>query len=326
MYLEAVKSFSPVTTAEIESLHKQAVVGAILLGAPKFEHLWLDWVGQQTQELKRRSAQRFVRILELGEWLPQVEEAVDPRGGTGTSNSGKRVDLIGEFLQNEKRISKSDLARSHEGTCAHAIACATVWASFYCDRSVPAENSILRRQLDIRAERYRESQYADANYLTLEFHRELEALAQEAAVAFTTLLTPAALGIYLRFSIAIQYGPPPQPSHLVAAILRLQALDGGPAAALCAYLIGSKLKPQFVHRIAMALDGGEYPAVDMASAAESLGLVPLDSFRENLAEPIIDSDGVGLEVVVADEQTGARQSDEAGLSGVAKSTDPEAKA
>lgn len=323
--LEAVKCFFPITTAEVEGLHEKAVDGAILLEAPKFERLWRDWVSHQTQALTQRSAERFVRVLGLGEWMPDVSKALNRRTTSGASTSALGGDLIGVFLESEKKILKHDHVRSIEGTCAHAISCATAWASLFCNRAVPSDESDLRRRLDVRLERYRERQYGEANYLTSEVHRECETLSQEAPGAFNAMLTPTSLGMYLRFSVAFQHGPAAEPSHLVAAILRLQVLDGGPAAAMCAYLVALKLKPQLVHKIAMALEGGKYPTVDVASVAEILGLAPLETLRQVAAAPLLDSDGDGLDVDLPNDHSVAHGPAETGLSGAAPSSHPDAK-
>jgi hypothetical protein len=323
--LEAVKEFFPLTAAEVESLHERAQAGAIVLEAPKFERLWRDWVVEQTHDLTQRSAARFVRVLGLGEWLPEVLLALDRITGVDAGTSAQRGNLVGVFLDNSKKILKSDTARSTEGTCAHAIVCATLWASFYCDRSIPSVESDLRRQLDLRVERYRERQYGDAKYLTSELQLEFEALSQEAAGAFNALLTPTALGIYLRFSVAIQFGPAADPSHMVSAILRLEVLDGGSAAAMCAYLVALKLKPQFIHQISMAIERGKYPAVDAESAANSLGLAPLQALRQAAAAPMLDSDGDGLDADLPNDQSVVNDPVETDLAGEAPDDHPDVK-
>lgn len=326
LHLEAVRCFFPLTVAEVEGLHEKALAGAILLEAPKFEQQWRDWVSQQTQSLSRRSAERFVRVLGLGEWMPEISKGPKRRTASGATTPAQGGHLIGVFLESAKKILKHDQARSDEGTCAHAISCATVWASLYSDRNVLADGSDLQAQLDTRLERYRERQYGEADYLTPGLHRELQALAQNAPGAFDNLLTPISVGMYLRFTVAIQFGPQPQPRHLVAAILRLQDLDGGPAAANCAYLIGLKLKPQFVHQIAMALDGDKFPAVDRALAAETLGLVSLETLRQTLAEPPIDFDAAGNDVEAPESSSELHPRNEAGLPAGTSGADPGAKA
>ena len=326
LHLDAVKCFFPLTTAEVEGLHEKALAGAILLEAPKFEQQWRDWVSQQTQALSRRSAERFVHVLGLGEWMPEISKELNRRFASGATTPAQGGQLIGVFLESAKKILKHDQARSDEGTCAHAISCATVWASLYCDRNVLADGSDLQAQFDNRLERYRKCQYGEADYLTPGLHREFEALVQKAPGAFDKLLTPISVGMYLRFTVAIQFGPPPQPQHLVAAILRLQDLDGGPAAAMCAYLIGLKLKPQFVHQIAMALNGDEFPAVDRTLAAEALGLVSLDTLRQTLAEPAIDFDAAGNDVEVAENSSELHHPNEVGVAFGTSGADPGAKA
>ena len=323
--LETVKCFFPLTAADWEGFHEKAVAGAILLEAPKFEHLWREWVSEQTQDLTQRSAVRFVRILGLGKWLPEVVDAFGRRAASVAARPVQGSDLVGIFLENSKKILKSDTARSTEGTCAHAIVCAALWASFYCDRPVPSDESDLRRQLDVRVERYRERQYGDAKYLTSELQLEFEALSQEAAGAFNALLTPTAIGIYLRFSVAIQFGPAADPSHMVSAILRLEVLDGGPAAAMCAYLVALKLKPQFIHQISMALERGKYPAVDAESAANSLGLAPLQALRQAAAASMLDSDGDGLDADLPNDQSVVHDPVEADLAGEALGDHPDVK-
>ena len=298
LYLEAVKCFFPITTAEVEDLQEKAMAGAILLDAPKFEGLWRDWVSHQTQVLTRRSAEKFVAVLGLGEWIPNVSKALNPRTATEIDTSFLADDLIGVFLDSTKKILKHDEARSEEGTCAHAIACATVWASLFSNHPIPVDGSDLQKKLVTRLNRYREQQYGNADYLTLGLHNELQALAQEAPGAFDQHLTPISVGIYLRFAVAIQFGPPPQPRHLVAAILRLQDLDGGLAAAICAYLIGLKLKLQLVHQIVMGLDGDKFSVVDRALTEETLGLVSIGELRRTIAASTVDFDAGGNDVSV----------------------------
>ena len=288
--LQGVKSFSPLTDTAMETFHGKAADGAIILDPPKFERFWHDWVTQQTQDVMKRSAERFVRILGLAECLPDVSNVLDQHTDSDVCASDPPGSLVKAFLDHSRKITKNDQARSVEGTCAHGIVCATLWASFRCDRAIPADDGELRALLDRRLERYSELQYGDAGYLTTELHRELDVLAQEAPTAFNHLLTATSIGIYLRFSVAIQHGPAPKPKHLVEAILRLQALDGTVVAAMCAYLIGLKLKPQDVHQIAMATEGDKYPAVNMASAAERLGLGSLEALRQSLAAPMFDPD------------------------------------
>lgn len=296
LHLEAVKCFFPITTAEVEDLQEKAMAGAILLDAPKFEGLWRDWVSHQTHVMTRRSAEKFVAVLGLGEWIPNVSKALNPRTATEIDTSVLEDDLIGVFLDSTKKILKHDEARSEEGTCAHAITCATVWASLFSNRPIPEDGSELQKKLVTRINRYREQQYGNADYLTLGLHHELQALVQEAPGAFDKSLTPISVGIYLRFAVAIQFGPPPQPSHLVAAILRLQDLDGGLAAAICAYLIGLKLKLQLVHQIAMGLNGDKFPVVDKALTEEALGLVSIGALRRTIAAPMFDFDASGNDV------------------------------
>jgi hypothetical protein len=296
LHLEAVKCFFPITTAEVEDLQEKAMAGAILLDAPKFEGLWRDWVSHQTHVMTRRSAEKFVAVLGLGEWIPNVSKALNPRTATEIDTSVLEDDLIGVFLDSTKKILKHDEARSEEGTCAHAITCATVWASLFSNRPIPVDGSDLQKKLVTRLNRYREQQYGNADYLTLGLHHELQALVQEAPGAFDKSLTPISVGIYLRFAVAIQFGPPPQPSHLVAAILRLQDLDGGLAAAICAYLIGLKLKLQLVHQIAMGLNGDKFPVVDKALTEEALGLVSIGALRRTIAAPMFDFDASGNDV------------------------------
>lgn len=323
--LEAVKCFFPITTAEVEGLQEKAVAGAILLGAPKFERLWRDWVSHQTQVLTRRSAEKFVAVLGLGEWMPDVSKALNPCTASEIGTSVLEDDLIGMFLDSAKKILKHDEARSEEGTCAHAISCATVWASLFSNRPIPVDGSDLQTKLITRLKRYRERQYGDADYLTLGLHHEFEALAQEAPGAFDKLLTPISVGIYLRFAVAIQYGPPPQPRHLVAAILRLQDLEGGLAAAICAYLIGLKLKPQLVHQIAMGVDGDKFPVVDRALTEETLGLVSIGALRKIIAAPTVDFDAVGNNVAMPENSSELHDPIDVGLAVKTLSADPGAK-
>ena len=308
--LQGVKSFFPLTDAASETFQGKAADGAIILDPPKFERFWHDWVTQQTQDVMKRSAERFVRILGLAECLPDVSNVLDQHTDSDVCASDPPGSLVKAFLDHSRKITKNDQARSVEGTCAHGIVCATLWASFRCDRAIPADDGELRALLDRRLERYSELQYGDAGYLTTELHRELDVLTQEAPTAFNHLLTATSIGIYLRFSVAIQHGPAPKPKHLVEAILRLQVLDGAVVSAMCAYLIGLKLKPQDVHQIAMATEGDKYPAVNMASAAEKLGLGSLEALRQSLADPMIESDAALVAVDLPVECSGEIHTDE----------------
>jgi len=325
LYLEAVKCFFPITTAEVEDLQEKAMAGAILLDAPKFEGLWRDWVSHQTHVLTRRSAEKFVAVLGLGEWIPNVSKALNPRTATEIDTSVLEDDLIGVFLDSTKKILKHDEARSEEGTCAHAISCATVWASLFSNRPIPVDGSDLQKKLVTRLNRYREQQYGNADYLTLGLHHEFQALAQEAPGAFDKHLTPISVGIYLRFAVAIQFGPPPQPRHLVAAILRLQDLDGGLAAAICAYLIGLKLKLQLVHQIVMGLDGDKFSVVDRALTEETLGLVSIGELRRTIAAPTVDFDAGGNDVSVPENSSELHDPIEVSLVVETPAADPGAK-
>ena len=325
LHLEAVKCFFPITTAEVEDLQEKAMAGAILLDAPKFEGLWRDWVSHQTQVLTRRSAEKFLAVLGLGEWIPNVSKALNPCTASEIDTSVLEDDLIGVFLDSTKKILKHDEARSEEGTCAHAISCATVWASLFSNRPIPVDGSDLQKKLVTRLNRYREQQYGNADYLTLGLHHELQALAQEAPGAFDKHLTPISVGIYLRFAVAIQFGPPPQPRHLVAAILRLQDLDGGLAAAICAYLIGLKLKLQLVHQIVMGLDGDKFSVVDRALTEETLGLVSIGELRRTIAAPTVDFDAGGNDVSVPENSSELHDPIEVSLVVETPAADPGAK-
>lgn len=323
--LEAVKCFFPITTAEVEGLQEKAVAGAILLDAPKFERLWLDWVSHQTQVLARRSAEKLVAVLGLGEWMPDVSNALIRCTASEIGASVLEDDLIGMFLDSAKKILKHDEARSDEGTCAHAISCATVWASLFSNRPIPVDGSDLQAKLVTRLKRYREQQYGDADYLTLGLHHDFEALTQEAPGAFDKLLTPISVGIYLRFAVAIQFGPPPQPRHLVTAILRLQDLEGGLAAAICAYLIGLKLKPQLVHQIAMGVDGDKFSVVDRALTEETLGLVSIGALRKIISAATVDFDAGGNDVAKPENYSELSDPNEVGLAVQTPVADPGAK-
>jgi hypothetical protein len=323
--LETVKCFFPITNAEVEDLQEKAVAGAILLDAPKFEGLWRDWVSHQTQVLTQRSAEKFLDVLGLGEWIPSVSKALNPCTASEIDTTVREDGLIGVFLDSTKKILKHDEARSVEGTCAHAISCATVWASLISNRPIPVDGSYLQTKLVTRLKRYREQQYGDADYLTLGLHQEFQALAQEMPGAFDKFLTPISVGIYLRFSVAIQFGPPPQPRHLVAAILRLQDLDGGLAAAICAYLIGLKLKLQLVHQISMGLNGDKFPVVDKALTEETLGLVSIGALRRTIAAPMVDFDASGNDVSMPENLSELQDPIEVSLVVKTPAADPGAK-
>ena len=323
--LESVVCFFPLTSDELDDLQEKAVAGAILVESPRFEHQWLEWVSEKTKDLVSKSSEKFVRALGLDEWLFEVSEAINKAKDFDENDPSNHGSLIGLFLSNEKKIVKDDQARSKEGTCAHAIACATLWASFVCGRTVPENDSDLRKRLDIRLERYLEWQCREPNYLTSGFHRELQALEQEAPRAFNELLTPTGLGIYLRFSVAIQSRLPPEPTDLVAAILRLQQLDGGLAAAACAYLIGPKLTPQFIHSIAIALDGERYPSVDSVLAAKSMGLGTLDTLRKRISDLKTDLDIDETDIEAAENHSEVHQSEAARTSVAVVDADPDKK-
>ncbi len=323
--LETVKCFFPITNAEVEDLQEKAAAGAILLDAPKFEELWRDWVSHQTQVLTQRSAEKFLDVLGLGEWIPSVSKALNPCTASETDTSFREDGLIGFFLDNTKKILQHDEARSVEGTCAHAISCATVWASLSSNRPILVVESDLQKKLVNRLNRYREQQYGDADYLTLGLNHEFQALAQEAPGAFDKHLTPISVGIYLRFAVAIQFGPPPQPRHLVAAILRLQDLDGGLAAAICAYLIGLKLKLQLVHQISMGLNGDKFSVVDKALTEETLGLVSIGALRRTIAAPIVDFDASGNDVSMPENSSELHEPIEVSLVVEIPAADPGAK-
>lgn len=307
--LQGVKCFFPLTEAALGSFHDKATEGAILVEHPKFERYWHDWVTQQTRAVMNQSAKRFVRILGLGESLPDVLHANYQHGDLDVSISTSTDSLLMAFLDHSKKLTKNDDARSREGTCAHGIVCATLWASFRCGRTIPADDSELRVLLDRRLERYGELQYADAGYLTDELHREFNMLACVAPEAFNKFLSATSIGIYLRFSVAIQHGPAPKPKHLVEAILRLQMLDGDLVAATCAYLIGLKLKPQDVHQIAMATEGDKYSTVNMAAAVDMLGLGSLTAIRQSLSAVFCESDVASVVVEVSNEHSSVLSTD-----------------
>jgi hypothetical protein len=111
----------------------------------------------------------------------------------------------------------------------------------------------------------------------------------------------------------------------VAAILRLQDLDGGLAAAICAYLIGLKLKLQLVHQIVMGLDGDKFSVVDRALTEETLGLVSIGELRRTIAAPTVDFDAGGNDVSVPENLSELHDPIEVSLVVETPAADPSAK-
>ena len=75
----------------------------------------------------------------------------------------------------------------------------------------------------------------------------------------------------------------------------------------------------------MALERGKYPAVDAESAANSLGLAPLQALRQAAAASMLDSDGDGLDADLPNDQSVVHDPVESDLAGEALGDHPDVK-
>jgi hypothetical protein len=213
-------------------------------------------------------------------------------GLEGARDWSEEFGLLGEPHQNElsvcdslasrlqidaRHVISDDRARATEGTCAHAVVSATLWASHICGRDIPAEGTLLATEIGALYDQLIEVRYGEIDHLSRSLHRCLDQLRVQAPEAFGSCVSPTSVGIYFRFLIAARYGPLPQPADVVFAMLRLRNLDGDRVAAACCYLVGLELAPEYVQQVALSLTPSPPSVVDAAATGASPGLVSLDT-------------------------------------------------
>jgi hypothetical protein len=250
--LSAVRSFFALTSAAQRHLAEEASRRNVRLSKPIFEAQWRAWTDEQRQILRVRGAKELVRLIGLDgalDWDHEVGLLEDP----SQTQLGVQDGLASRLHIDARRVTSDDRARATEGTCAHAVVSATLWASHICRRDVPAEGTPLATEIGTLYDQLVEVRHGQIDYLSRSLHRGLEHLRFEASEAFGPFVSPTSVGIFFRFLIASRFGRLPQPADVVSSILRLRVLDGEEVAAACCYLIGLELTPEFIQQVVLYL-------------------------------------------------------------------------
>jgi hypothetical protein len=274
--LSAVRSFIPLTSSAQRHLAEDAGRRNVRLSEPIFEAQWRAWTDEQRRILRVRLSKELVRLMGLEgarDWSEEFGLLGEPH-----QNELNVCDSLASRLQIDARhVISDDRARATEGTCAHAVVSATLWASHICGRDIPAEGTLLAAEIGALYDQLIEVRYGEIDHLSRSLHCCLEQLRVQAPEAFGSYVSPTSVGIYFRFLIAARYGPLPQPADVVFAMLRLRNLDGDRVAAACCYLVGLELAPEYVQQVALSLTPSPPSVVDAAATGASLGLASLDT-------------------------------------------------
>lgn len=279
---EAVESFFPLTASARGSLQDQPPTQHVKLDPPKLEPSWQEWTAKQRRRVKIGSARSLLKAMRLDgpiSWGCDLSgDELDAGSGLGIQDpTALRLNAVA------RNVISDDRARAVEGTCPHSLVSATLWASHYYGRDIPADDSPLVESLGAMYDQLIDRRFGEVDHLSRTFHSGLELIKADAPLAFGEFVSPTSVGIYFRFWVAARYGPRPQPKDLLDSILRLMVLDGNTVAAACCYLIGLELAPEYVQQIRVALSNGSHPLVDCDEARRILGL---SSYEELLASSL----------------------------------------
>ena len=280
--LSAVRSFFALTSSAQRHLSEDASRRNVRLSEPIFEAQWRAWTDEQRRILRVRGSKELVRLMGLEGALDWSEE-LGLLGAPNQSEFGVHDSLASRLQIDALKVISDDRARATEGTCAHAVVSATLWASHICGRDIPAEGTPLTSEIGTLYDQLVEARYGKIDHLSRSLHTGLEHLRLEAAEAFGSFVSPISVGIFFRYLIASRFGPLPQPADVVSAILRLRVLDGDKVAAACCYLVGLELPPEFVQQIVSCLAPSPTSLISAPEGGMSLGTVTLDTMLEAAA-------------------------------------------
>jgi hypothetical protein len=280
--LSAVRSFFALTSSAQRHLSEDASRRNVRLSEPIFEAQWRTWTDEQRRILRVRGSKELVRLMGLEGALDWSEE-LGLLGEPHQSDLGVYDSLASRLQIDARQVISDDRARATEGSCAHAVVSATLWASHICGRDIPAEGALLTSEIGTLYDQLVEAQYGKIDHLSRSLHTRLEHLRLEAAEAFGSYVSPISVGIFFRFLIASRFGPLPQPTDIVSAILRLRVLDGDKVAASCCYLVGLELTPEFVQQIVSFLAPSPTSLIAAPEGGVSPETVTLDTMMEAAA-------------------------------------------
>ena len=276
--LSAVRSFFALTSSAQRHLAEDASRRNVRLSEPIFEAQWRAWTDEQRRILRVRGSKELVRLMGLDGALDWSEE-VGLLGEPHQNELGVRDSLASRLQIDARHVISDDRARATEGTCAHAVVSATLWASYICGRDIPAEGTLLASEIGTLYDQLAEARYGKIDHLSRSLHAGLEHLRLEAAEAFGSYVSPISVGIFFRFLIASRFGPLPQPADVVSAIFRLRILDGDKVAAACCYLVGLELTPEYVQQLALYLAPSPTSLVSTVDSGVPSGMATLDTIR-----------------------------------------------
>ena len=274
--LSVVRSFFALTGTAQRHLAEDASRRNVRLSEPIFEAQWRAWTGEQRRILRVRGAKELVRLIGLDRALDWGEES-GPLGEIYQNELGVHDSLASQLLLDARRVISDDRARATEGTCAHAVVSATLWASHICRRDIPAEGTVLATTIGTLYDQLINFRYGDIDHLSKSLHSDLEQLRSEAPEAFGCYVSPVSVGLFFRFQIASRFGPLPQPEDIISTILRLRVLDGDRVAAACCYLVGLELTSEYIQQLALQLAPSSISVAFTADRGAGLEVTKLDT-------------------------------------------------
>jgi hypothetical protein len=274
--LSVVGSFFALTGTAQRHLAEDANRRNVRLSEPIFGAQWRAWTDEQRRILRVRGAKELVRLIGLDGALDWGDDS-GPLGEIYQNELGVHDSLASRLLLDARKVVSDDRARATEGTCAHAVVSATLWASHICGREIPAEGTEFATTIGTLYDQLVNFRYGDVDHISMSLHRSFERLRSEAPEAFGSYVSPLSVGLFFRYQIASRFGPLPQPEDVLSTILRLRVLDGDSVAAACCYLVGLELTSEFIQQIALHLAPSPTSVAFTAGRDLGLGVTMLDT-------------------------------------------------